>query len=125
MACDIKITVKAHEGERLAPEENTIEFLKGMELLFDSLFLAEAFKDARETVEKLKAERDKKFIPVKPMKFKIDYGSFSTDVFHCPYCFPKASPSTVADTVVKEHELTCKKCGQALDWSDGERKENE
>lgn len=118
MAYDIKITVKDHEGERLAPEENTIEFLKAMELLFGSHFLAEAFKNAWETVEKLKAERNKKFIPVKPMKFKIDYGSFSTDVFHCPYCFPKASPSTIADTVVKEHELACKKCGQALDWSD-------
>ena len=125
MACDIKITVKDHEGEELTPEENTIELLKAMELLFGPFFLAETFKNAWETVEKLKAERNKKFIPVKPMKFKIDYGSFNIDVFHCPCCFPKASPSTVTDTVVKEHELACKNCGQALDWSDGERKENE
>ena len=69
-------------------------------------------------IEKLKNEQDTKYNPVKPVKFKTDYGKFSVDIFHCPSCLSRSSPSTVADTVVKKYEPVCKKCGQVLDWSE-------
>ena len=70
--------------------------------------------DALSLIERMNIE----YSPVKPVKFKTDYGKFSVDIFHCPVCLSKSSPSTVADTVVEKYQPTCNKCGQVLDWSE-------
>lgn len=66
----------------------------------------------------LKAEEDTRLTPRKPYHTKVKYATGShwiTD--QCPECVERGELG-IWDTLVDRHVKYCRRCGQALDWSE-------
>lgn len=68
-----------------------------------------------------------KQIPKKPQvtkhKFRVSEDSYETierHMTHCPYCFWEDDALKYFESLVDKGTKYCRRCGQALDWSDTE-----
>lgn len=112
---------------------NTMDITRAISIL--TPFKTTTFGDSRrddlmisvaEIIDLLKYQEDSRLIPRTPYHTKMAYIVNGKEAFritdHCPECFERGELG-IWDTLVDRHEKYCRRCGQAIDWSEYEGRE--